>query len=80
MDEYPTRIPWDPRERGRVNEGVTTTNKTAAMTTPAERVWSRGGKSQPMRGAREEAERKEVREETQARRWWSTLWWAMEVV
>ena len=70
--EYPTRVPCD-RERGRVREGVTRTNSTIAMTTPAERVWSTGGRSHQISHAQVEAERKEAREATEARRWWSTL-------
>lgn len=73
MSEYPTRVPWEERDCGRVREGVARTNKTVAITTPAERVWSKGGNSHQMRQAKQRAERKDEREETQAKRWWSTL-------
>ena len=51
---------------------MASTNRVVAMKTPAERVWSEGGRSHQTRQAREKAERKEARDEMQASRWWST--------
>ena len=59
---------------------MTRTKSTVAMTTPAERVCSTGGRNHQMRQAAVKATRKEAREEMQAKRCWSTLCWAMEVV
>lgn len=50
------------------------------MTTPAERVWSAGGNFHQTRHAIEKADMNEEREETEAKRWWSTLCVAMAPV